>query len=241
MATSPSLPSPGDIVTYLTGIGYSPVQAAAITGNIEQESGFNPNSLNQKEGAYGLLQWRGPRLDALKSFAQSQGADPSDWRTQLSFARQEMSGPESKNSTGFLNASSLPQANASLKNYIRYGDDSEGRRLSNAQNYLPAQYASINAPPLTPGSQAPGLPPPINVGSLPAPQAQAPFLPAAAQPQDKPPTATAPQPQGLLAQIPAGSQINAPPIFYAPRRPIDLSGLQAALQASGNRGFFFRG
>lgn len=164
--------TPQQYLSYLTGtLGYTPTQAAALLGNMEQESGFNPNSINKGEGAYGLLQWRGPRLAGLQQFAQSQGADPSDWRTQLNFARYEMQNGEAKNSTGFLNSSSLPQANASLKQYIRYGDDSEGTRLSNAQNYLPSQYASLNAPPLTPGSPAPPLPPPINIGG-PTPQQQ---------------------------------------------------------------------
>lgn len=170
MANYAARPSPQQIVSYLTGLGYNPVQAAAITGNIEQESGFNPMSLNKGEGAYGLLQWRGPRLTGLQQFAQSQGADPSDWRTQLDFMRYEMNNGEAKSATGFLNASSLPQANDSLKNYIRYGDSSEATRLSNAQNYLPSQYANFNQPALTPGSVATPLPPPINVASMPVAQ-----------------------------------------------------------------------
>ncbi|MBN9601808.1 MAG: lysozyme [Afipia felis] len=47
------------------------------------------------------------------------------------------------------------------------------------------------------------------------------------------------RPSSLMAQMPA-SQISQPqPIFYAPRKQIDLSNLQAALHASGNRGLFF--
>lgn len=50
---------------------------------------------------------------------------------------------------------------------------------------------------------------------------------------------SAPSSGSLFSQMPA-SQISAPPpIFYAQRKPIDLSKLQAALSASGNRGFFF--
>lgn len=45
----------------------------------------------------------------------------------------------------------------------------------------------------------------------------------------------------LMGQIPAGQISQPPPIFFAPRKPIDLSKLQAALQASGNRGFFLKG
>lgn len=40
-----------------------------------------------------------------------------------------------------------------------------------------------------------------------------------------------------VAQAPS-EQMQAPPIFAPPRKPIDLSKLRAALQASGNRGLF---
>ncbi len=49
----------------------------------------------------------------------------------------------------------------------------------------------------------------------------------------------APKPTpSLMGQLPAEQIGQPPPIFFAPRKPIDLSHLQAALQASGNRGFF---
>jgi len=41
--------------------GYSPSQAAALTGSILQESGGDPTRPNWKEGAHGLLQWRNER------------------------------------------------------------------------------------------------------------------------------------------------------------------------------------
>ena len=68
-------------------------------------------------------------------------------------------------------------------------------------------------------------------------------LPAqSSQPQPTPALdLTVPSPTGgsLFAQMPASQMAAPPPIFFAPRKPIDLSKLQAALSASGNRGFFF--
>lgn len=68
-------------------------------------------------------------------------------------------------------------------------------------------------------------------------------LPAqSSQPQPTPALdLTVPSPTGgsLFAQMPASQMAAPPPIFFAPRKPVDLSKLQAALQASGNRGFFF--
>lgn len=50
---------------------------------------------------------------------------------------------------------------------------------------------------------------------------------------------SAPSSGNLFSQMPASQMAAPPPIFYAQRKPIDLSKLQAALSASGNRGFFF--
>ena len=64
-AANPSNP----IYEGLVARGYSPVQAYALMGNMQQESNFSPGANNQKEGAYGLLQWRQDRRANLESFA----------------------------------------------------------------------------------------------------------------------------------------------------------------------------
>lgn len=64
-----------------------------------------------------------------------------------------------------------------------------------------------------------------------APQAAPIFAPS--QPQAAPQQADAPS---YFGQMPAEQAMQAPPpIFAPPRRPVDLSKLRAALQASGNR------
>jgi hypothetical protein len=73
--------------------GYAPPQAAALAGNIVQESGGDPNALNKGEGANGLLQWRLDRWQGLQDFAKGQGASPNDPNVQLDFIGREMAGP----------------------------------------------------------------------------------------------------------------------------------------------------
>lgn len=87
-------------------------------------------------------------------------------------------------------------------------------------------------PPRQPAQASPVVPQaaPLNV----APQA-APIFPAPAEP--------APQQQAqagsYFGQMPAEQAMQAPPPIFAPqRKPIDISKLRAALQASGNRGLF---
>ncbi len=87
-------------------------------------------------------------------------------------------------------------------------------------------------PPRQPAQASPVVPQaaPLNV----APQA-APIFPAPAEP--------APQQQAqagsYFGQMPAEQAMQAPPPIFAPqRKPVDISKLRAALQASGSRGIF---
>lgn len=56
-------------MNFFIGKGLSPMQAAAIIGNMEQESGqgLNPTAVNPSSGAYGIAQWLGGRLSLLKT------------------------------------------------------------------------------------------------------------------------------------------------------------------------------
>ncbi|SCM71486.1 hypothetical protein KL86PLE_100234 [uncultured Pleomorphomonas sp.] len=123
----------GSLYAYARQLGFSDVQAAALIGNMRQESGLNSTALNKGEGAYGLIQWRLDRRNALNAYA---GDDVSDPYAQMRFMRSEMFGPESRAGSKFLAATDLAGANDALKGYIRYGDDSQGLRLDYAQQAL---------------------------------------------------------------------------------------------------------
>jgi len=118
-----------DIYSGLVARGFNPVQAAALTGNAQQESSFNPNAVNPTSGAYGLMQWLGPRRTALNNYAQSTGRSAADPNAQLDFIATEMNGPEAGNVKDFLTAPDVSSANAALKQYLRYGANEGGNRL----------------------------------------------------------------------------------------------------------------
>lgn len=123
------------MVRGLIARGYPAHQAAALAGHFLQESGGNPSALNKDEGAFGLSQWRLDRRTNLEDFAKSQGKDASDANVQLDFLRHEMTnGSEKKAGAAFLAAPDVGTASAALKPYIRFGDDSAGARLANANN-----------------------------------------------------------------------------------------------------------
>jgi len=124
--------------------GIAPVQAAALAGNWQQESGFDPGAWNAKEGAGGMGQWRLDRLDALKKYAASKGTNWTDPDTQIDFALNELHGSEKTAGAKFFSAKDVASANAALKSYIRYGDNSEGTRLGYAKAFAaqPTEVAS---------------------------------------------------------------------------------------------------
>lgn len=71
--------------------GFSKEESAAIAGNISAESAFKTNNTNSI-GAFGLMQWLGPRKSQLFQMAKSQGKSPADFDVQLDFIKKELKG-----------------------------------------------------------------------------------------------------------------------------------------------------
>ncbi len=69
------LPNPNSpktkIWSFFSDKGLSSTQIAALMGNIEAESGYNPDSTNTSSGAYGLANWLGSRKTNLENFANN--------------------------------------------------------------------------------------------------------------------------------------------------------------------------
>jgi hypothetical protein len=104
-------------IDYLVSKGLTPAQAAGVVGNLIQESTLNSGAFNKSEGAYGLAQWRGSRLQDLQQFASSRGKDIGDVNTQLDFIMHELSGKERK--AGAMLASSTTAEEAAF-NFGKY-------------------------------------------------------------------------------------------------------------------------
>lgn len=83
---------PGQVYDFLLSKGVPPVGAAAVLGNIDGESGFNPAAINPESGAAGLCQWYQGRLDKLKSLANSRGVAWTDVDVQLEYMWRELEG-----------------------------------------------------------------------------------------------------------------------------------------------------
>jgi len=77
------------IWNYLKNQGFSRGATAGVMGNIEQESGYDPNSENSI-GAFGIFQWLGDRREALEVYASQKGQAYNDLMLQLDFFMYEV-------------------------------------------------------------------------------------------------------------------------------------------------------
>lgn len=123
------------IIQGLRDRGLDASHAAILGGNIEQESGFDPTRPNLAEGGIGLIQWRKERRTALQAFAAQRHKLETDAGTQLDFMMKEFN--ETPQGRAFLAAQTPEEMNRALHAHIRYGDNSEGRRLANGRALLP--------------------------------------------------------------------------------------------------------
>lgn len=104
--------------------GYPPAAAAALVGNMYAESGYNPKAVHDGGTGYGLYGYRDPtpgqgRRTNLLRFAQEQGMDPADPRTQVKFTISELQGPEAKAGEALRNATTVDQAMPAALGYLR--------------------------------------------------------------------------------------------------------------------------
>jgi hypothetical protein len=102
----PGILDPFAAKQYFIGQGYTPLQAAAIAGRLQTESGagLDPAASGDSGTSFGLAQWRGPRLQALQAQPNYQSPD-----AQLAFVNQEMNTTESPWGKA-LRAATTPEA-----------------------------------------------------------------------------------------------------------------------------------
>lgn len=71
--------------------GYSKIATAAVLGNIEKESGFDPTTIEKGSGVgFGLCQWSSDRRTKLEAYIASKGTNTSDVQSQIEFLLAEL-------------------------------------------------------------------------------------------------------------------------------------------------------
>lgn len=130
------------VLKFFTGKGLTLVQAAAIAGNLQQESNINPAALNSI-GAYGIAQWLNGRRTNLE-----QKPNYSTIEGQLDFLWEELTGVEKAGLDALLSGPQTPDQISRLavifgEVFERYGVGEEGNRGQYAAEIYKAYQGKI--------------------------------------------------------------------------------------------------
>lgn len=122
------------ITAFLRSKGMPAAGIAAVEGNLQVESGFDPLAWNPNEHALGLAQWEGGRLTNLQNFATSSGGSAQSLDTQLGFLWSELTGSEPAVLQTLMTATDpAPAAAAFDAQFERSSGGSRATRVADAQ------------------------------------------------------------------------------------------------------------
>ncbi len=80
----------GIVADFLLGKGMPIEAVAAVLGNMQQESNFDPTVVDSYGTYHGLCQWGNGRWDELQKFAEEKKTDWTDAQTQVEFLWKEL-------------------------------------------------------------------------------------------------------------------------------------------------------
>lgn len=123
---------------YFIEKGLSPAQAAGIVGNLMQESGVDPKSVQAGGPGRGIAQWSvGERWTGVEALARKQGKSPQDLGVQLDYLWQELNTTESASLTALKQTKTPEEAAVSFEeNFERAGIPNNEARMANARAVL---------------------------------------------------------------------------------------------------------
>lgn len=132
------------ISTNFKKLGDKPMnaaQAAGFLGNMQLESGFDPNAINSSSGAFGIAQWTEGRKTALQELAASQGKEANDLSVQLDHLKNELDGGEYVLDDAQFRSTTDPKVAAEIID--RKFERSEGTHVPQRQNYAQQYYGKF--------------------------------------------------------------------------------------------------
>ena len=139
-------------VDYFISQGWKDFQAAAIVGNLMQESNLKATAVNPSSGATGIAQWLGDRLAVLKL-----SEDWPDLQVQLAYVNAELIGPEKVAGDALRATTTLPDATMVVRTkYERCGEAeaNDANRLAQSTLALSLVAAAVPAAaPVTPSGE----------------------------------------------------------------------------------------
>ena len=105
----------------LVGLGWTPIQAAALVGNAMVESGEELfTKSNHKSGVpYGILRWWDKRKENLENFAKNNDRKMDDLETQIRFMDWELRNMEKTSYKALKDSSDMMNALRAVVSYVR--------------------------------------------------------------------------------------------------------------------------
>jgi TP901 family phage tail tape measure protein len=128
------------IWNFFKSKGFSDGIVAGIMGNLQLESGLNPNAVNKSSGASGIAQWLGGRKTGLQNFAAQRGTSWNDLNTQLEWLWKELNSSE-RRTLNYLHSNQNASATTVAYEFDRLFERSEGTHRPQRANYA-NQYLS---------------------------------------------------------------------------------------------------
>lgn len=155
------------VMGKLKSMGWTPEQAAGITGSFMQESGLDPNIVNPKSGARGIGQWLSK--DRLENFRKFSGKDLADSTLddQINFFQHEVTRGSERSAGNRLRATTTAAEAARVHSeaYERpgYGEANVPRRQRLAEELaLPSRSQAAMAAASVPTGSTASLPPNVS-------------------------------------------------------------------------------
>jgi len=102
------------VMQKLQSLGYNPIAAAAITGNLAHESSLNPTAKGDNGTSYGIAQWHNDRWANMVRWTQQNGLNANSLDGQIAFLDHELKTKYAGVYSQLKNASDLKQATAAF-------------------------------------------------------------------------------------------------------------------------------
>jgi hypothetical protein len=124
-------------MSYLIDKGWTPMQAAAIIGNLTVESYMNPDTPRGDEGtAAGIAQWRGDRMTKFEEL-YGKHVEDSTLKEQLDYVDWELKNNHKHAGRRLVAAKSLAEATMVVDRYYEYSAGLHGgKRIKHANAAL---------------------------------------------------------------------------------------------------------
>jgi len=129
--------TPAEVIRYFEQRGLPSHVATGIVANLLAESQLDPMAVGDKGTAFGVAQWRGPRLAKLRQFARNTKRDWKALDTQLDFVLHELQTDE-RRAFELLQRAGTPEEATVLfaRHYERPGKPNYEKRIRLARSLL---------------------------------------------------------------------------------------------------------